>query len=164
MPHRTISTPRRRRVRSLLVVGAVAATLTACGGDDDAGTTPVAATQDETASETVSDAATPAYGLVSPEQAAELATDPNIMVIDVRTPEEYAEGHIEGATLVDFSAPDFADRVAELDPDQDYLVYCRSGNRSGQAVAVMSGLGFERIYDMDGGTVAYTAAGLPLTT
>jgi phage shock protein E len=104
------------------------------------------------------------HGLVTPQQAAELATDSDITVIDVRTPEEFAEGHIEGAMMIDFSAPDFADRVAELDPEQEYLVYCRSGNRSGQAVAIMRKLGFDRVFDMEGGTVAYAAAGLPLTT
>jgi phage shock protein E len=64
-------------------------------------------------------------------------------VIDVRTPEEFADGHVEGALLIDISAPDFAERVAELDPEGEYLVYCRSGNRSAQAVAAMRDTGLD---------------------
>jgi phage shock protein E len=64
-------------------------------------------------------------------------------VIDVRTPEEFAAGHVEGALLIDVSAPDFAARIAELDPEGRYLVYCRSGNRSAQAVAAMRDTGLD---------------------
>lgn len=64
-------------------------------------------------------------------------------VIDVRTPEEFAAGHVEGALLIDVSAPDFAERIAELDPEGEYLVYCRSGNRSAQAVATMRDTGLD---------------------
>ena len=108
--------------------------LASCG-EDEAAAEPVPAA---TASEA---GARPAYGLVTPDQAAALATDPSVTVLDVRTPEEYAEGHLEGAVLVDFSAPTFADEIAGLDASQLYLVYCRSGNRSGQAVAVMQQAG-----------------------
>jgi phage shock protein E len=143
----------------MLAVGAITLTLAACGGGDESTGANAPSADAETAP-----AARPAYGLVTPQEAAELAAEPDVTVIDVRTPEEFDEGHLEGATMIDLSAPDFADRVAELDPDQEYLVYCRSGNRSGQAVAIMSELGFERLFDMDGGTVAYVAAGLTLTT
>jgi phage shock protein E len=143
----------------MLAVGAITLTLAACGGGDESTGSNAPSADAETAP-----AARPAYGLVTPQEAAELAAEPDVTVIDVRTPEEFDEGHLEGATMIDLSAPDFADRVAELDPDQEYLVYCRSGNRSGQAVAIMSELGFERLFDMDGGTVAYVAAGLTLTT
>lgn len=64
-------------------------------------------------------------------------------VIDVRTPDEFAAGHVEGALLIDVSAPDFAERIAELDPEGEYLVYCRSGNRSAQAVATMRDTGLD---------------------
>jgi phage shock protein E len=158
-PRRSAPTTRRRHAATaLLAGGAIVLTLTACGGGAEPSAEAAVVDGD-------TDVATrPAYGLVTPQQAAELATDSDITVIDVRTPEEFAEGHIEGAMMIDFSAPDFADRVAELDPEQEYLVYCRSGNRSGQAVAIMRKLGFDRVFDMEGGTVAYAAAGLPLTT
>jgi phage shock protein E len=132
--------------------------LSACGGDADADPTP-----DPTVAATAADAGErPAFGIVTPEQAATLATDPAITVLDVRTPEEFTEGHLAGAVLVDFSSPAFADEVAQLDPSQPYLVYCRSGNRSGQAVAAMQQAGFAQLWDMDGGVTAWTAAGLPI--
>lgn len=100
--------------------------------------------------------------LVSPTEAHALIRSGDVEVIDVRTPEEYSEGHVEGATLVDFYEPDFADRIAELDRDQEYVVYCRSGNRSSQATALMAEQGFAAVDDVDGGIVAWEAAGLPL--
>ena len=82
------------------------------------------------------------------------------MILDVRTPEEFAEGHIEGAVQIDFYAPDFADRIAELDRDVPYLVYCQSGTRSGQTRQLMADLGFRSVTDVDGGFVAWIDAGL----
>lgn len=64
------------------------------------------------------------------------------IVIDVRTPEEYAAGHLDGALNIDIQAADFDMRIGELDRDASYAVYCRSGNRSGMAVERMSELGF----------------------
>ena len=85
-------------------------------------------------------------------------------VVDVRTPEEFDAGHIEGATLIDFYREDFADELATLDPDTPYVLYCRSGNRSSQARALMETLGFAGVADVDGGIEAWTAAGLPVVT
>ncbi|MBO1902958.1 rhodanese-like domain-containing protein [Leucobacter weissii] len=64
------------------------------------------------------------------------------IVLDVRTPEEYAAGHLDGARLIDFSAGEVAAAIPSLDPHAEYLVYCRSGNRSGQAIALMEQAGF----------------------
>ncbi len=98
---------------------------------------------------------------VSPADGAALAADPpdDLVVLDVRTPEEFAEGHLDGATLVDFYDPDFADQIAELDPDRPYLLYCRSGSRSGQALDLMAGLGFADVANIDGGIQAWQGAG-----
>ena len=63
-------------------------------------------------------------------------------VIDVRTPEEYATGHLDGAVLMNVQDPNFAEMLATLDPTANYFVYCRSGNRSGQAIEQMKALGF----------------------
>jgi phage shock protein E len=63
-------------------------------------------------------------------------------LIDVRTPEEVADGHLAGALLLDLQRPDFRDAVAELPRDEPYFVYCRTGNRSGQAIEIMRELGF----------------------
>jgi rhodanese-related sulfurtransferase len=64
------------------------------------------------------------------------------LILDVRTPGEIAEGYLEGAIFVDFMADDFKEKVVELDKTADYVVHCRSGNRSGQAIVIMADLGF----------------------
>jgi phage shock protein E len=69
------------------------------------------------------------------------------VLIDVRTDEEFHAGHLEGALHVDVQRPDFEARVAELDPDEAYLVYCRTGNRSAQAIERMRALGFTDLVD-----------------
>lgn len=83
----------------------------------------------------------------------------DLVVLDVRTTEEFSEGHLDGATMIDFYAPDFAERIAELDPDVPYLLYCRSGNRSGETASIMRDLGFADVADVDGGILAWTDAG-----
>ncbi|MHA7861551.1 rhodanese-like domain-containing protein [Tessaracoccus sp. Y36] len=67
--------------------------------------------------------------------------------LDVRTPDEYDAGHVDGARNIDFYAPDFADQLAELPRDATYVVYCQSGNRSGQAKTAMDELGFTDVID-----------------
>jgi rhodanese-related sulfurtransferase len=100
---------------------------------------------------------------VSAVQAqAELAADPDINVLDIRTPAEYAEGHIRGALNIDFMAADFAQRLGKLDPDAKYLVYCRSGNRSARAMKDFGRLGFTRILHMSKGIRDWQGQGLPL--
>lgn len=111
----------------------------------------------------VSSVSTGGIRIVSPEDGAELQADTDVVVLDVRTPEEFAEGHLDGALMIDFYESDFADRIAELDPDASYLIYCRSGNRSGQTGAIMETLGFGDVANIDGGIVAWSDAGLPLT-
>jgi phage shock protein E len=145
-------------------VAGVSLLLVSCGSDD-----PATAEGAETAAEaTVADGAAQISGIstISVEAAAAITDNPpdDLVVLDVRTPEEFAEGHLEGAVLVDFYAADFAEQLAALDTDVPYLVYCRSGNRSGQALGVMEQLGFASAVDVDGGIVAWTDAGLPVTT
>ena len=65
------------------------------------------------------------------------------VLIDVRTPEEYAMGHLEGAQLLDLNSGEFAAALPQLSPDAQYLLYCRSGNRSGQAKEMMEKAGFK---------------------
>lgn len=104
----------------------------------------------------------PAVQRVDVANGLVLAADTAVVVIDVRTPAEFAEGHLDRAELIDLSAAEFRDRIAQLDRSATYLVYCRSGNRSGQATAIMGELGFHTVYDLDGGIVAWQAAGAPL--
>jgi phage shock protein E len=103
-----------------------------------------------------------AVHLVDVGTAQALAADPSVVVVDVRTPAEFAEGHIDRAMLVDFDAPGFAGRIAEFDHSATYLVYCHSGNRSGQATAIMADLGFTNVSNLDGGISVWQAAGAPI--
>lgn len=96
-----------------------------------------------------------AYALIQENE-----DNPDFVILDVRTPEEYAEGHLAGSVLLDFYAADFEEKLAGLDRDKIYLVYCRSGNRSGQAADLMEEMGFLEVYDM-GGINQWTAEGLP---
>lgn len=86
------------------------------------------------------------------------------IVIDVRTPGEFASGHLEGALNIDVQSPDFAAAVNELDPEASYFIYCRSGNRSGQAISLMSTKGFTDM--INGGSVVQASnySGIPVTT
>ena len=104
--------------------------------------------------------------LIEPAEAAALLDDPpdDLVILDVRTLEEFDAGHVDGAEMLDFYRADFADQLADLDPTKPYLIYCRSGNRSGQTRAIMEDLGFTDVADIDGGVLAWDAAGLPLTT
>ncbi|WP_167852213.1 rhodanese-like domain-containing protein [Hymenobacter elongatus] len=82
-----------------------------------------------------------------------------IVVLDVRTPAEYATGHLRHAQNLDFKAADFPARVAALDTSKTYVLYCASGNRSGQAAALMQEKGFARVVN-GGGFKDLKAAGL----
>lgn len=90
------------------------------------------------------------------------AAEPGVITLDVRTPGEFAEGHIEGARLIDFQSGNFENEIAALDKNATYAVYCRSGNRSGQAVKVMQEAGFTNVFNMNGGVIDWSNAGLPL--
>jgi rhodanese-related sulfurtransferase len=85
-----------------------------------------------------------------------------VITLDVRTPGEFNEGHIEGALLVDFQSGNFENEIASLDKSKTYAVYCRSGSRSGQAVKVMSEAGFTNIYNLNGGVIDWANAGMTL--
>ena len=85
-----------------------------------------------------------------------------LVVVDVRTPAEFAAGHLAGAIDVDLQSGTFAADVAKLDPRAVYFVYCHSGHRSAQAVTVMQQQGFTSIYELQGGIEAWLGAGLPL--
>ena len=93
-------------------------------------------------------------------EPAELSAD--TVIIDVRTPAEFASGHLEGALNIDVQSGDFAAQISQLDPAVDYFVYCRSGNRSGQAISQMSNMGFSSM--ANGGSVANASSisGIPV--
>jgi rhodanese-related sulfurtransferase len=100
---------------------------------------------------------------IGPEEARRFIQAKNPVVIDIRTAEEHAAGHIEPTHLVlDYYAPDFKAKLAGLDRSAKYLIYCRSGRRSGAALLTMKDLGFADMHDIAGGITAWTAAGLPV--
>lgn len=89
---------------------------------------------------------------------------PGTVLIDVRTPAEFAQGHLPGARNIDVSAADFASQVAGLDPSVPYAVYCHSGNRSAAAVQAMTGAGFRHVFHLEGGITAWQKAGGEVVT
>jgi rhodanese-related sulfurtransferase len=88
-------------------------------------------------------------------------SNPDFVIIDVRTPEEYASAHIEDAINMDFYAEDFDEQLDELDRDKTYLIYCQSGNLSGKALDKMEALGFREVYNMLGGIANWERTNLP---
>lgn len=91
--------------------------------------------------------------------AAQIVDDSGVIVLDVRSPQEFAAGHLPDAINIDVESADFADRVAGLDESAKTLVYCQTGNRSGVATDEMADLGFTEMSDLQGGIEAWSAAG-----
>lgn len=88
--------------------------------------------------------------------------NPDFVLIDVRTKEEFNIGHIEGAEMIDIYLPDFKARISKLDRNKKYLVYCRTARRSAEAAKLMKDLGFSEVYDMAGGITEWSTAKLPV--
>jgi phage shock protein E len=86
------------------------------------------------------------------------------VVIDVRTPAEYASGHLEGASNIDVQATTFASKIAKLDKNTPYFIYCHSGNRAGQAITAMKAVGFANLTNGGGITAAAQTSGLKIVT
>ncbi len=81
------------------------------------------------------------------------------MLIDVRTPEEFAEGHIPGAVNIDYHNEGFSSALDSLDKNKEYEIYCRSGNRSGKALDEMQKKGFKNVYHLEGGILMWNEKG-----
>lgn len=100
---------------------------------------------------------------INAKQAASLVSEnKELKVLDVRTAWEFKGGHIQGASLIDATAPDFEDKVSKLDRQQSYLVHCASGGRSKSAIAIMKKLGFQNVYHLESGFNGWKAAGKPV--
>ncbi len=104
------------------------------------------------------------YHKVNVAEFEKIIQDKNVQLVDVRTPKEYAEGHIKGAVNIDFKKRTFPDYINVLDKNKPVAVYCHSANRSGKASLIMLSEGFKKIYDLDGGIKAWNAANKPLST
>lgn len=99
---------------------------------------------------------------VQADVAAKLVAEGKVAVLDVRTPEEFADGHITGATNINFMAKDFAMQLTRLDTNKVYLVHCASGGRSKRCLPQLKQLGLKQIYHLDGGFSAWEEAGKPV--
>jgi rhodanese-related sulfurtransferase len=98
------------------------------------------------------------------EEFSKKITEAGVITLDVRTTGEFMTGHVEGAENIDFESGSFESAIESLDKNATYAVYCRSGNRSGQAVKVMQEAGFTNVYNMNGGVIDWANAGLPLVS
>ncbi|GAB4544209.1 MAG: hypothetical protein OHK0023_00670 [Anaerolineae bacterium] len=107
------------------------------------------------------DQAAVAGSLISPAQyKAQFEDNRDHILLDVRTPEEYAAGHIRGATLLPLQ--ELEARLAELPKDKPVVIYCRSGNRSAQAFQILKAAGYTNLYDL-GGIISWQGAGYPIS-
>lgn len=86
----------------------------------------------------------------------------DLVILDVRTPDETVGGKIKDAIVLDYMNPDFESNVLELDRSKPIVVYCATGYRSGEAMAVMNAKGFKEVYHLQGGVIAWQRKGLPL--
>ncbi|GAB4127246.1 MAG: hypothetical protein OHK0045_12140 [Raineya sp.] len=89
-------------------------------------------------------------------------TQNEAVIIDVRTPMEYQEGHIKNSKLIDISDKDFENQIEKLDKNKAYYVYCRSGGRSSSASQIMVEKGFTKVYNLQGGMIAWSGAKKPV--
>lgn len=87
----------------------------------------------------------------------------DFVILDVRTPGEFAEGHLPGALNLDLQASDFEARLNGMDRGKTYLVYCRTGNRSQRAIQAMKRLGFRSVFHMTEGIVGWQQQKFPLS-
>ncbi|MEI6620798.1 MAG: rhodanese-like domain-containing protein [Actinomycetes bacterium] len=118
-------------------------------------------------SSTTATSNTPAMGAVNQSSGQHMSANefssaikaPGTVLLDVRTPAEFNAGHLPQATNIDFENPNFSSQIAALDKNVPYALYCRSGNRSGQALAQMSAAGFTQVYDLAGGMGSWQAMG-----
>ncbi|MBK8613510.1 MAG: rhodanese-like domain-containing protein [Flavobacteriales bacterium] len=101
-------------------------------------------------------------GAVDTKSFQQTLATPNVLLIDVRTPAEYAEGHIDGALNLDWTGGVLDQRMATLDKGKPVLLYCASGRRSAAAREAMSAAGFSDVKDLSGGITSWRNAGLPV--
>jgi len=148
----------RRTTAALVLAVALAGTFATAGCSGSSDST-VAVSAGPTA------AAAPANGAkIGAADFAAALKRPGTTIVDVRTPQEFAQGHLPGAVNFDVSSPDFSTQLAALDPSAPYAVYCHSGNRSGVAVATMAEQGFTDAYHLQGGITAWEQAGGEVVT
>ena len=103
------------------------------------------------------------YQVISVSDArAMIQSSSNLLVVDVRTSGEFAQGHLQGSINMPLS--DLPTEISGLDRNRPILVYCQTGHRSAQAAAILVNAGFTQVYDMDGGLNAWISAGYQTVT
>lgn len=135
-----------------IFIFAIAITFTSCNGQQKQKKSEVKATQEQT-QEVIT--------LISPTDLEK--TDASVQLVDVRTPDEYSQGHIKNAKNINFFDGDFVDQMSKLNKDEAVYIYCRSGGRSGRAAKKLKAAGFKRVYDLKGGFLNWTANGKEVT-
>ena len=98
--------------------------------------------------------------VADPYEFKERIEEGDVQLVDVRTPDEFNSGHIGDALNIDYLEPGFEERMSRLDKEQVLYIYCQSGNRSGKASLVLKKLGFNKIYDLEGGYGKWEELGL----
>ncbi|MFC3417297.1 rhodanese-like domain-containing protein [Algoriphagus hitonicola] len=101
--------------------------------------------------------------VVSVEKFDKMISKKKNVLLDIRTPEEIADGQIKGALNIDFLDENFAQNIEQLDKSKTYLLYCRTGKRTAKAGAAMKAAGFKKVYMLDGGLTAWKEQQKPTT-
>jgi phage shock protein E len=96
------------------------------------------------------------------ELIASSGSSKEFVILDVRSPEEYSDSHIANAVNINYNSRSFQNELEKLEKNNKYLVYCRSGHRSSNAVKVMKNLGFTDLYNLTGGIQKWKRKSLPL--
>jgi len=138
----------KRHSFHLLCLSIVTILLTGCVGSEEA---PVATNQDGNDSSAKSQF----VNMNAIEAAKILKEKPEAVVLDIRTPKEYAEGHIPDAINIDYKADSFQSELEKLDRDTTYLMHCRSGRRSANSLEIFEKLGFRHVIHMDDGILGW---------
>jgi phage shock protein E len=121
----------------------------------------IACGQKENSKSNDTNAAHASISLISPADLNSVNKD--IQLIDVRTPQEFASGHLENAVNLDYFDSDFDAQFKNLDKNKPVYLYCKSGRRSANAAEKLEDMGFVKIYDLEGGTLNWQAKGLTLS-
>ncbi len=98
------------------------------------------------------------------EAAKMIAKDSTVVIIDIRTKEEYDTGHIAGALNFNYYSQAFKSQISSLDSSKKYIIYCRSGNRSGKAMPMFEEAGFKEVYNIEDGIIGLNGINYPMVT
>lgn len=102
--------------------------------------------------------------LVTPEEMQTLIEQKDVQLVDVRTKQEYEQGHIDDAQNIDFNSPTFDEDIVKLDKNKPVLLYCKSGGRSAKCAEKLKAAGFIKIFDLEGGITQWKFNGFDINT